>query len=75
MKKKLSIGYQWFYDVDVKDIKVVTDIIGSCKISSHRQCKKYFKTAFSNNGFEPAEANEAAVYEIILIRKEIVKRK
>ena len=77
MKNRISIGYQWFYDLDMVSKKVITGLVGSCQLQkSKKESSKLLKDSFKleyNNEYTD-KCKEAATYELVLIKRKQIKR-
>jgi hypothetical protein len=77
VKKQISLGYQWLYDVDTK-VEIVRDIINNCHTEpSKEKALKSLKLAAKGIGQKDytRDVNSAALYEVVLIKRKQVKRK
>ena len=77
MKNKISLGYQWLYDVDTTP-KVALSLITDCQTSpSKENVTTNLKKALKCTQYEEytKDVKSGAVYEVVLIKRKQIKRK
>jgi len=69
MKKKISLGYQWFYDIDVKNHNILLDLVQCCSL--YPTVNTANKNLAMNEHCDDYQlkAKEAGIYEIILVKR------